>query len=471
VAHWLHDRGVRAYAVRGGIGALLGESSPREGGIQIEATVPAPTSRALAALRHRRFRLYSAGVLFSLIGNWVEAAAFGYVVLLLGGSAAALGVIGFLNTIPNIVFALPGGALADRYDRRSLLLVFQGANMAVATLLAILWATGELTVPLIGAIAVVGGTLGTLSFPAFQGMLAATVPGADLESAVAVNSLSLQLARFVGPAVAGFLLASGGPTWVFSVNAASFVAVLAVLVLMPRSRTVAAKASKLGAGIMDGLRFVLGRRSLASLMLLLVLAGMFGTPPVAFMIPAIVRFQLHAGPGTLGALTACIGLGSVLGSVALVALARRPNKGEPLLAGFFVTALAIAALGVSSSVPFSLALAVLGGFCGVLFIGLSTVVVQAASPEALRARVMAVWAAAFVGMLPFGGLITAGLAAWLGPGWAVTVDGLVVFAGGLAILAWRPQVAWLGCAALPEACVAAADPAAVAFEAETVTRA
>jgi hypothetical protein len=84
---------------------------------------------------------------------------------------------------------------------------------------------------------------------------------------------------------------------------------------------------------------------------------------------------------------------------------------------------------------------------------------------------MAIWAAAFVGMLPFGGLITAGLAAWLGPGWAVTVDGLVVFAGGLAILAWRPQVAWLGCAALPEACVAAADPAAVAFEAEAVTRA
>jgi hypothetical protein len=124
-------------------------------------------------------------------------------------------------------------------------------------------------------------------------------------------------------------------------------------------------------------------------------------------------------------------VGSVLGSVALLALARRPNKGEPLPAGFFVTALAIAALGISSSVPLSLALAVVGGFCGVLFVGLSTVVVQAASPDALRARVMAIWAAAFVGMLG------------------------------------RPQVAWLGCAALPEACVAAADPAAVAFEAET----
>ena len=472
MAHWLEDHGIRAYAVRGGVAALLGKSSPDEREVLVEGTVPAPTGRALAALRHPRFRLYSAGVLLSLIGSWVESAAFGYVVLLLGGSAAALGVIGFLNTIPNILFALPGGALADRYDRRKLLLLFQTLNMGVAALLAVLWATGELTVPLIAAIAIVGGTLGTLSFPAFQGMLAATVPGEDLESAVAINSLSLQVARFVGPALAGFLLASGGPTWVFGANAASFVAVLAVLALLPGSRTtIASTASKLGGGIMDGLRFVLGRRSLASLMLLLVLAGMFGTPPVAFMIPAIVRFQLDAGAGTLGALTACIGLGSVLGSVALLALARRPNKGEPLLAGYFVTALAIAALGLSSSIPFSLTVAVIGGFCGVVFVGLSTVVVQAASPDAVRARAMAIWAAAFVGMLPFGGLITAGLAAWVSPGWAVTVDGLVVLAGGIAVLAWRPQVAWLGCAALPEACVAAAEPAAVAFETEAVSRA
>lgn len=342
--------------------------------------------------------------------------------------------------------------------------------MLVAALLAFLWATGELTVPLIAAIAVVGGTLGTLSFPAFQGMLAATVPDDDLESAVAINSLSLQIARFVGPAIAGFLLASGGPTWVFGANAASFLSVLAALALLPRSKVVASTARRLGVGMTDGLRFMLGRRSLASLVVLLVLAGMFGTPPVAFMIPAIVRFELEAGAGTLGALTACIGLGSVLGSVALLALARRPNKGEPLLAGYFVTAIAIAALGLSSSVPFSLGLAVIGGLCGVVFVGLSTVVVQAAAPDALRARAMAIWAAAFVGMLPFGGLITAGLAAWLGPGWAVTVDGLVVLAGGIAVLAWRPQVTWLGCAALPEACVAAANPAALAMEGDSALR-
>src|SRR4051812_25678390 len=124
---------------------------------------------ALAALRYPRFRRYAAGVLFSLTGNWVEAAAFGYVVLLLGGAAGTLGVIVFLNTIPNLIWGLPAGALADRYGPRTLLLGLQGANIGVAVLLAVLWQTHLLTVPLLGAIALVGGSLGTLSFPAFSG--------------------------------------------------------------------------------------------------------------------------------------------------------------------------------------------------------------------------------------------------------------------------------------------------------------
>ena len=129
-----------------------------------------------------------------------------------GGSAATLGIIGFLNTIPNLAFALPAGVLADRFDRRRVLLVFQAANMGVAVALAVLWATGDLSVFLMGVLAFLGGTFGTLSFPAFQAYLASTVPEEDLESAVALNSLSLQVARFVGPAIAGVLLASVNPS-------------------------------------------------------------------------------------------------------------------------------------------------------------------------------------------------------------------------------------------------------------------
>jgi MFS family permease len=461
VAHWLRDRGYEAYAVGGGHAALRGLPVADHGPVPRSAADALRS--ALGALRHRRFRVYSAGFLFSLTGNWVEAAAFGYVVLLLGGSAATLGLIGFLNTIPNLVWGLPAGALADRYDRRKLLLGFQGANMAVAVALAVLWATDELTVPLMGALAVVGGSLGTLSFPAFQGMLASTVPEHDLESAVAVNSLSLQLARFLGPAIAGFLLAQSGPTAVFAVNALSFLGVLVAVALLPGSR-VAGVASSLGGAMSEALRYVLGQRSIASLMMLTLLAGVFGTPPIAFMLPGIVRFQLDAGPATLGALTACIGLGSLLGSIVMLFLARRVNKGEPVLAGFFLTAIAICVVGLSTSVPLSLALAIVGGFCGVVFVGLSTVVVQTISTDEMRARAMAIWAAAFVGLLPLGALITTGLAAWLGAGGAVFVDGLLMLAGGLVVLAARPELAWLGCAALPEACIAGTDPTAVALE-------
>ncbi|HEY6692944.1 MAG TPA: MFS transporter [Solirubrobacteraceae bacterium] len=420
---------------------------------------------ALAALGYRRFRRYSVGVLVSLTGNWVEAAAFGYVVLLLGGSAATLALIGFLNTIPNLIWGLPAGALADRYDQRKLLLGFQGANMVVAVALAVLWQTGSLTVPVLGAIALVGGSLGTLSFPAFQGMLASTVPRRTLESAVAINSLLLQLARFLGPAIAGFVLAQGGPTWVFVINAVSFLGVFVAVAMLPGSRAAAGvAANKLGGAMSEGLRYVFGQRSLASLMVLTLVGGVFGTPPVAFMLPGIVRFQLDAGPATLGAVTAALGLGSLLGSVALLALARRANKGEPVLAGYVLSALAIAAVGVSSSIPVTFALAVVGGFCGVVFVGLSTVVVQAMASDEMRARAMAIWAGAFVGLLPLGALITAGLAAWLGAGGAVLVDGLAMLVGGLAVIALRPELAWLGCAALPEACVAGANPAAVAIE-------
>ena len=451
--------------MRGGVAALTGEAlgaEPERG----EETAPATGSRVLAAFRHPLFRRYSAGVLLSLIGNWVEAAAYGYVVLLLGGSAATLGLVGFLNTIPNLVFALPAGALADRYDRRKLLFIFQSLNMLLAATLAVTWATGTLTIGLLGALAVLGGILGTLSFAPFQALLASTVPKSDLESAVAINSLSLQIARFVGPAIAGFLLAVAGPTWVFGVNAASFVAVLGTLALLPASQPVRSAASTARGAISEAFRYLTGQRSLAAMMILMLVAGVFGTPPVAFMIPALVRYNLHAGAGTLGAISAAIGLGSLLGSLALLRLSTRPNKGEPLLVGFVVTGAALAAIGVSTNTWLSLALALVGGFSGVVFVGLSTVVVQSMSTDEMRARLLAIWAAAFVGMLPFGALLTAGLTALIGPGGAVFVDGVAVVAGAVIVGALRPQIAWLGCAALPQSCVAGLNPAAVALEVE-----
>jgi MFS family permease len=244
--------------------------------------------------------------------------------------------------------------------------------------------------------------------------------------------------------------------------------VLGTLAFLPGSRPVRRAAVRGGGAISEAFRYVFGRRSLAAMMVLMLVAGLFGTPPVAFMIPAIVRDNLQAGAGTLGAIRAAIGLGSLLGSIALLRLSSRPNKGEPLLVGFVVTGAAVAGIGASTNAWLSLTLAFVGGAAGVLFVGLSTVVVQAMSSEEFRARALAIWAAAFVGMLPFGALLTGGLAAAIGPGGAVFVDGLAMVIGAIVVVALRPQVAWLGCATLPESCLAGSNPAAVALEAEPI---
>lgn len=463
-AHWLRDRGFEAYAVTGGVPAW------DEQGRTVARAFPALSeepsedgSSTLGALKHSRYRIYSAGVLLSLTGTWLASAAFGYVVLLLGGSAATLGLIGFLNTIPNLIWGLPAGALADRHDPRKLLLGFQALNLLVAATLAVMYATDTLTVWWMALLALVGGSLGALSFPATQAILASTVPKQDLESAVAVNSLLLQVARFIGPAIAGVLLATTGPTEVFVVDALSFLGVIVAVAMLPGGgKAATGAAAGIGGALREGLAYVFGQRSIAALMGLTFCAGMFGTPPVAFMLPAIATEVLDGGPGTLGALTAAIGFGSLAGSLLLLRLARRPNKGEPAIAGFLVTAVAVGAVGLSSSVPVSIVLAVIGGFSGVLFVGLSTVVVQSASSDEMRARAMAIWAAMFVGVLPFGALLTGALTALAGSGAAVAIDGGLMLAGGLLVLTWRPEIRWLGCAALPEACIAATSPEAVA---------
>jgi MFS family permease/rhodanese-related sulfurtransferase len=463
-AHWLRDRGFDAYAVTGGVPAFDAERRSVARAFPALSEEPdgdQPTT--LGALRYSRYRIYSIGVLLSLTGTWLASAAFGYVVLLLGGSAATLGLIGFLNTIPNLIWGLPAGALADRYDPRKLLLLFQSLNLLVAAALAVMYSTDTLTVGWMAVLALVGGSLGALSFPATQAILASTVPKEDLESAVAINSLLLQVARFIGPALAGLLLATTGPTEVFIVDALSFLGVIVAVSLLPGMGAVAkGAAANLGGALREGFAYVFGQRSIAALMGLTFFAGLFGTPPVAFMLPAIAVDVLDGGPGTLGALSAAIGLGSLAGSLLLLWLAKRPNKGEPAIAGYFLTSLAVAGVGLSGWVPLSIVFAVFGGFSGVLFIGLSTVVVQSASSDEMRARAMAIWAAAFVGILPFGALITAGLTALVGPGAAVAIDGIAMLVGGIVVLALRPEVRWLGCAALPQACVAGVVPEAVA---------
>jgi hypothetical protein len=194
-----------------------------------------------------------------------------------------------------------------------------------------------------------------------------------------------------------------------------------------------------------------------------VLTGLFAAPPVMFMLPAIVRDELHAGAHTLGTLTAVGGLGSLLGAVGLLALSARANKGEPVVLAYAATAIAVVVMGLGSPAGLWLALATIG-LARTLLTGLSTVVVQAFSSEAMRARVLSVWVLASAGVIPLGALLTGALAGPLGVDGAVLVVGLALLVGGAALLVRRPQVLWLGCTTLPASCLAGSDPAAVAVQ-------
>jgi MFS family permease/rhodanese-related sulfurtransferase len=459
VAYWLRDRGFEAYAVRGGVRALLGEPLPPAGA---DAGARRRPGLSLAALRHARFRRFAAASLLSQTGSWIEWAAFGYVALLLGGSVAALGVIGFLCTIPNLVVGLPAGALIDRFDRRRLLIATQVASMALSALLAVLWATDALTVELMGVLAVAAGSVNVLAFPAFHGTLASTVPRTDLESAVALNSLVLQSARFIGPAIGGIVLAAAGPAWVFAINAASYLALIVTVALLPRPSGPRRAREKLRTAMRAGFEYVLASRSMSSLLGLSALTGLFAVPPVMYMLPAIVRDRLQAGPETLGALTSAVGLGSLLGAATLLVLARRANKGEPILAAYAAAAVAVLVVAVSASTVLWVAL-VVGGLAGTVLAGLSTVVVQAASSDEMRARAIAIWALASAGAVPLGAVLTGTLANAFGVETALLVNGVALVGGGTLILTRRPEVRWLGCTTIPTQCVAATDPRGVAL--------
>jgi hypothetical protein len=238
--------------------------------------------------------------------------------------------------------------------------------------------------------------------------------------------------------------------------------VIVAVALLPASKAVTAQAREpLTRAIRTGLRYVMGSRSITSLLALTMLTGLFAVPPIQFMLPALVRFTLHKGPGTLGALTSVIGLGSLAGAALLLGLSARANKGEPILYAFVLSALALIVVGISKSGLLWVALAVTGLTRTVLS-GLSTVTLVAASAQDMRARVLAIWAVASAGVVPIGGLLTAALASWLGVAGAVLFDGAALGLGGLVILTRRPEARWLGCTTLPVACLAGIDPDAVA---------
>ena len=288
-----------------------------------EFAAPASKSSRLAiavrALRHRNFQLFFAGQLISLIGTWMQTVAQSWLVYRLTGSALLLGAVGFASQIPVFVAAPLGGIVADRTNRRRVVIATQTASMILAFILALLTLTHRIQVWQIMVLAAGLGIVNGFDIPARQAFLVDMVGKEDLMNAIALNSSMFNGARIIGPAVAGILVASIGEGWCFFANAVSYIAVIVGLLLMRIGH--AARLEQQGSpleNIIEGFQFVRNTAPIRSILLLLGLVSFVGMP-YAVLMPVFADQILHGGARGLGILMGATGVGALLGAASLAA--------------------------------------------------------------------------------------------------------------------------------------------------------
>ena len=391
---------------------------------------------ALRALGHRNFRLFATGQLISLIGTWMDQVAESWLVYRLTGSAVLLGFIGFSSQIPVFLLAPLGGTIADRYDRRKLLIATQAASMFLAGTLAALTLSGRVRVWHIFALAALLGVVNSVDIPTRQAFVVQLVGREDLINAIALNSSMFNGARIVGPAIAGVLVASIGEGWCFFANAVSYVAVIVGLgmIRLP-ARAARSAPSSTFSQIAEGVRFVRQAAPVRALLILLGVVSFLGMP-YAVLMPIFAQEILHSGARGLGILMGASGAGALLGSVSLAF--RRGLKGLGSWVAFATVAFGTSLVLFSLSRRFWLSAACLVpvGFSFMVAMASSNTLVQSMAPDALRGRVMALYSMMFMGMAPFGALLAGSLAHRIGAPRTVAINGAVCVVAGL-VFRWR----------------------------------
>ena len=412
--------------------------------------------QGFTAVRHRNFRLYWIGQIVSLVGTWMQSVSQPWLVLLLGGSYIQLGIVVALQFAPSLALAPLGGVLADRVDKRRLLIFTQSVAALQAAVLFALTVTGVVQIWHIMVLALALGFVNALDMPVRQSFAAELVPREDLMNAITLNSASFNLARVIGPAVAGITLAFFGPAFNFAINAVSYLGVLAALRLMDPAAMLRIPRPELRSSIRsslaEGIRYAV--RTPTVLWPLVLLAGI-GTFGMNFqtLLPLFARYTLNLDADGFGALFAAMGVGSLMGSLTLAFLgSRRPLVGM-ILGGASSFVVFEALLGVSRSAIAAFPVIILVGFSSMLMVNSINIIVQRSVPNELRGRVMALYVTVFAGSTPIGGLVAGAIAQAWGPpaGFLVGAGATTLFIGlagwqlvvrgkGQVILPTRPEV-------------------------------
>jgi len=389
-------------------------------------------SHGWRALGHRNFRLFFSGQSISLIGTWMTRVATSWLVYRLTGSALLLGVVGFAGQIPTFLLAPFAGVLVDRLNRRKMLVWTQALAGLQSLALGVLTIAQVISIQEVIWLSVFQGLINAFDMPGRQAFLVQMVEDKqDLGNAIALNSSMVNMARLLGPALAGLVIGAVGEGYCFLIDGISYLAVIASLLMMRLSVAPArVSAAPMLEQLKEGWTYVCTFRPIRTILLLFALISLMGMPFMVLM-PIFASKVLHGGPHTLGFLLGASGVGALISAISLAL--RKSVRGLTTMiqisAGVF--GLGLICFGLSRLLLLSLFLMLIVGFGMMQGLAASNTVIQTLVPEDMRGRVMSYYTMAFVGMTPFGSLLAGALAHRLGAPHAVMITGAFCVAGAV----------------------------------------
>ena len=399
-------------------------------------------SRIAVALTHRNFRLLWLGALTSSIGTWMQKVAQAWLIVTMSGTTSAffLGLDSFLGELPILLFTLVGGVVADRRDRRHMMLSSQMVQMTTAFILAVLIFTGTIRIWHVLTLSFLSGCAQAFGGPAYQSLIPTLVGKDHLPNAIALNSIQFNLARVIGPIVAGAALATFGMVACFGLNGISFLFVIAAILALRDVHVPPTATTRMIDQMKDGLRFVRKSRGLITVTMLGFTGAFLGLPLLTFL-PVITRDVFHQDVAFYTYLMTCSGAGAVTGALVVAWMGKRSNMGRLLLVFLALFGLAMIGFSQSRTIYISAIVLFLAGSLLVMCFSMTTSLAQLMAPPEMRGRVVSIYMVAFRGGSPLGGLASGWLVTQLGSaptvlainGAALTLIAVFVMLRGLEV--------------------------------------
>ena len=394
--------------------------------------------RTVSALAYRNYRLMWIGTLISHSGDWMDQIALNWLVIQMTGSPFDLALLNLCRGLPILAFTLVGGAMADRLERRRLIMITQTCAMLLALSLAAMVLTGTATLAAVLVIATARGIVISFNLPVRQSLIPELVPEADLPNAVALNSLTVNVTKIVGPTLAGLIIAGFGTGICFLVNGLSFIAVIWTLHAM-RFPAVARKPSELSLrqSIAEGLGYVRNDRTVLLLVLIALVPTFLGQPYLT-LLTLFARTVFDIGPGGLGLLTSCAAAGAVGGALMPAAMPRWAASGRAMLIFLIVFGAMLCAFALNPILALAPVLLLGVGAMQIAYNVSNNTILQMRVPNHMRGRVTSVLLLNR-GLVQLGAALSAAAAGLIGPQYALASTGLVIVLFG-AIVARRSRL-------------------------------